>query len=282
MTLYYNKLLKRINENLYPYGMVPFPNRLYETKQEKQPAYASTGSREGTGSAWNTENKEAIGFAADGAGNIRVTSEAIIDCANEPASINALSAGVVAKIPIILAELTVQVNVNSVIDLPEWASEIKGIKKRLKITQCLLLQNTNTLFIKGVVRKNIKYARINHAGSSGDIRDVSVEVPFKCTTMVVFNGNEPVPIVPNSSVEFEYQEDTRSGDLSEFNQISTAFYNELPFCELTSSRIVEIDEHSCERGLFKSIEEKMVIYLTLKILQYCKVAIPPQDLLVKC
>ena len=291
MTLYYNKLLKRLNENMHPYGIISFPNRLYEAKQEAQPGYAdteikestrSTGPTRNSGNTKNAENTDTIGSAGVGAPGVRVTSEAIIDCANEPAAINPFAAGAVAKIPIILAELTVQVNVNSVIDLPEWTNKIKGSKKRVKIIQCLLLQNTNTLFIKGCVRKNIEYVKINSSGFSGDIRDVSVEIPFKCTTGVIFNGNDPVPLIPSRSVEFEYQQaDMLSDDFTEFNQISTAFYNELPFCELTSSRIVEIDEHSFERGGFKSIEEKMVIYLTLKILQYCKVAIPPHDFFLK-
>lgn len=79
-----------------------------------------------------------------------------------------------------------------------------------------------------------------------------------------------------------------AGDLSEFNQISTEFFNELPFCELISSRIVEFDEYINREKLlgkkvpfegkeFFSIEEKMVISLTLKILQNRQVAVPPLE-----
>ena len=77
------------------------------------------------------------------------------NCPNTPVTPIGLPGGVVVKIPVVLAELTVRFNVNAFIKLPELALEIKDIKKRLKITQCMLLQPTNILFIKGYVRKNI-------------------------------------------------------------------------------------------------------------------------------
>src|SRR5690554_4118191 len=79
-------------------------------------------------------------------------------CENTPVTISALGSGAVAKIPVVLSQMTVQAHVNSVITLPEYAYEIKRIRKNLKITQCLLIQNTNILFLKGFIRKNIEYA----------------------------------------------------------------------------------------------------------------------------
>ncbi|MBB6214744.1 hypothetical protein HNQ80_000827 [Anaerosolibacter carboniphilus] len=232
----------------------------------------------------------------------KVTGGTIGDCVSTPAPITPLTTGAVAKVPVVLAELTVQVNVNSIIDLPEYAWEIKDIKKHLKVTQCLLIQDTNVLFIKGFVRKNIQYATRTCSSSQsfcGDIKHCTVDVPWSCTTPVFFNGIAPLGPIPRTSVEFEYLKQQKihghgfaekdhlmSGDLSEFNQISTEYFNELPFCELISSRIVEFDEQLCrtrpdgykmpfEEKQFKSIEEKMVIFLTLKILQNRQVAIPP-------
>ncbi|MFT9493969.1 CsxC family protein [Anaerosolibacter sp.] len=234
-----------------------------------------------------------------------VTGGTASDCYNTPVTINPMVAGAVAKIPVVLAELTVQINVNSIIDLPEYAWEIKDIKKHLKVTQCLLIQDTNMLFLKGFVRKNIQYATrscSNKESFCGDIKHCTVDVPWSCTTPVFFNGIDPLPPVPRTAVEFEYlrqqklrgpefadKDNLMSGDLSEFNQISTEYFNELPFCELISSRIVEFDEQlgrvrhdhhkmPFEEKQFKSIEEKMVIFLTLKVLQNRQVAIPPTGL----
>ena len=211
-----------------------------------------------------------------------------------------MTGGVVAKIPVVLAKLTVRIHVDSVITLPEPAFEIKNIKKKLKVTQCLLLQNTNTLFIKGFIRKNIEYATrrcSNAEGFCGDIRHCTVDTPFSCTTPVRYNGIAPLRPKVNETKEFQYlkEEEIRdaeatakdkllSGDLREFNQVSTEFFNELPFCELVSARIFEFDEivnptrpskviMPFEEKEFRKIEEKMVIFLTLKLLQKRQVAI---------
>lgn len=211
-----------------------------------------------------------------------------------------LTCGVIAKIPVVLAELTIQVNVDSTITLPEPVLEIKQIKKHLKLTQCLLLQDTNKLFLKGFVRKNIEFATrscSNSEGFCGDIRHCTVDIPFRCVTPVFFNVTPPAPVFFNNRQEFEFfrtqelphkkfaeKDELLSGDLSEFNQISEEFFNERPFCELISSRITEFDEfinrkhpHATipfEEMEFEEIDEKMVIDITLKILQKRQVAVP--------
>ncbi|MTI57913.1 MAG: hypothetical protein FH760_24230 [Geosporobacter ferrireducens] len=250
-----------------------------------------------------------VGVPSDGKSLVKSACAKVIggtapDCGNIPVAITPLATGAVAKIPVVLAELTVQINVNSIITLPEPAIEIKDIKKHLKITQCLLIQDTNMLFIKGFIRKNIQYATAKcstNEGICGDIKHCTVDAPFSCTTPVIFNGIDPLPIVPSEATEFRYfrKQDLKgpdfaekdhllSSDLSEFNQISTEYFNELPFCELISSRIVEFDEllnrtqpikgeFPFEEKCFKKIEEKAVVYLTLKILQKRQVAVPALD-----
>lgn len=235
----------------------------------------------------------------------KVTGGTLNNCVNTSNTITGLTEGVTAKIPVVLAELTLQVDVDSIIELPEYVYEIKDIKKHLKITQCLLLQNTNILFIKGLVRKNIQYATrscSNKEGFCGNIKHCTIDVPFKCSTPITFNGIDPQPVINRTSSEFEYLREQNisgpnfaekdkllSGDLSEFNQESTEYFNELPYCELISSRIVEFNEflnpthpHKTEMPFeekrFKKIEEKMVIFLTLKILQKRQVSIPPTSI----
>lgn len=228
---------------------------------------------------------------------VEVSGGTVETCTNDPVTITPITTGVTAKIPVVLAELNVQFNVSAFMDLPEPAIEIKNIKKRLKITQCTLLQDTNVLFIRGYVRKNIDYSTVgcvSATGVCGDIRHCTVDVPFECTTPVTFNGIDPATLVNTTSNEFEYfrreslpngfaeKDSLLSGDLSEYNQTSTEYYNELPYCELISSRIVEFDEYlnrtpiegaPFEEKVFNVIEEKMVIRLVVKILQDRQVAI---------
>ncbi len=222
-------------------------------------------------------------------------------CANTPITPTPnLTTAAIAKIPIVLAELTVRVNVDATITLPEPALEIKQVKKRVKLTQCLLLQDTNTLFLRGFVRKNIDYSTRNVCsnvqGFCGNLRQCTLDTPFRCATAVNF-AVPPAPFNFNTTQEFEFfttqplgnefaaKDQLLSGDLTEFNQISTEFFNERPFCELISSRIVEFDEFlgrtrpdnvalPFEEFEFQTIEEKMVLDFTIKILQNRQVRIP--------
>lgn len=231
---------------------------------------------------------------------VDVTGGTQLDCVSNSVPITALGTGNIAKIPVTLAEFTVQVNIDSFITLPEPALEIKGIKKRVKVTQCLLLQPTNVLFLEGFIRKNIDYStRIcsNAEGVCGDIRHCTVDVPFKCSTTVPFSMM-PEELRFNSTNEFEFfrrqdlprkfaeKDKLLSGDFSEFNQMSEEFFNELPYCELIHARVVEFDEflnrrrpHGVnlpfEERMFRRIEEKAVLYVTLKVLQNRQVCIPP-------
>ncbi|MDD3654342.1 MAG: hypothetical protein PHO01_09190 [Desulfotomaculaceae bacterium] len=231
-------------------------------------------------------------------------------CSNTPVKPSPVTVGAIAKIPIVLAEMSIQVNVDSTITLPEPAFEIKQIKKKLKLTQCMLVQNTNKLFLKGFVRKNIDYSTrtgSNMEGFCGDIRHCTVNIPWSCVTPVIYNVAKPAPVRFNSTDEFQYlrtgglgnefaeKDFLQSGDFSEFNQVSTEYFNDLPFCELVSATITEFDELLGRKRIknsvklpfeefeFRAIEEKMVIDLTLKVLQKRQVAIPAfMDLAKKC
>ncbi len=229
---------------------------------------------------------------------VDVDSNTVDTCPNTPITPVGIG-GVVVKIPVVLAELTVRFNVNAFIKLPEPALEIKDVKKRLKVTQCTLLQPTNILFIKGYVRKNIDYSTrgcSNREGVCGELHHCTVDVPFECSTPITFT-TPPAPLLTNAVSEFEYfkvsdlpnkyfaeKDDLLAGDLSEINQFRTENFNELPFCELIRASLFEFDEfigrHSpdCyelpfEEKLFNKLEEKIVIELTLKVLQNRQVAI---------
>jgi len=212
---------------------------------------------------------------------------------------NVVTGKVVMKVPVVLAETRVQIDLDTNIEFPEPVLEIKKIKKNLKVTQCRLLLPTNKLFIKGFVRKNIQYAAPkygNRYGVTSVIKSLTVDVPFNVVTEVDFI-HEPQFSVTPAVHKFSYfnteklptgfpeKERLLSTDFSQFNEISEEVFNELPFCELLSSKFIEYDEilnrkmgevwdghrnrleAPFEEGTFTKIEEKMVIELTLKVLQ---------------
>lgn len=212
----------------------------------------------------------------------------------------------IIKTPVVLAETQVQINVDSFIKFPEPVLEIKAIKKQLKLVQARLLLPTNKLFLRGFVRKNIQYAAPRYSSMkaiSSDIRSLTVDVPFSAVTEIKDFINKPIfhknPDTDNftffSSVKlpsgFSQKEKLLSGDFTQFDQISGEVFNELPFVELISSEIFEFDEfldrtmgdaHDIfgkkmevpfEEATFTKLEEKMVVDLTLKVLQKQQVRI---------
>ncbi|ADU32009.1 hypothetical protein Bcell_3769 [Evansella cellulosilytica DSM 2522] len=204
-----------------------------------------------------------------------------------------------AKVPVVLAEEQVQLDLNAKIEFPEPVLEIKEIKKNLKITQCRLLLPTNKLFIKGFVRKNIQYATPNYSTKHAvvsNIRSLTVDVPFSTVTEVDFINDPTFKLLPDSQ-EFSYFKSSKlpdghastekmlSTDLSQYNQISGEEFNELPYCEIVSTHFIELDkaldrkmgrvrdrrgeelEAPFEEGTFTKIEEKMVVEVKIKVLQ---------------
>ncbi|MGJ7922363.1 CsxC family protein [Neobacillus sp. LXY-4] len=215
----------------------------------------------------------------------------------------------VVKVPVVLGEATVQIDMSAKIHFPEPVLEIKAVKKNLKLTQCRLLLPTNKLFIKGFVRKNIQYASPRSSyrhGVISSIRSLTVDVPFETVTEIDFINLPQFSKNPDRH-EFTYfakndlpkgfsdKEHLLSADLSQFDQISGEVFNELPFCELLSSHFIEYDEAldremgkvygkddewvdaPFEEGTFKKIEEKMVLELTFKVLQKQQVEIDGHD-----
>ncbi len=219
-------------------------------------------------------------------------SSSLSECFNIPMTPHVSLGTIHVKIPVVLAEIKVQIDLEATIPFPdgEHVLEIKNIKKRLKLTQCRLLLPTNKLFLSGFVRKNIQYAKFE-SNTSVDIqstlRSLTYDIPFRCVTPLTYL-NRPMTPIENRNEEFEFFSPTSlpsgypatdsllSGDLTQYDQISKEYFNELPYCELISAKFTEIDE-ALDRtviqngpigeGTFTKIQEKMVVDLTLKVLQ---------------
>ncbi|AQS58827.1 CsxC family protein [Desulforamulus ferrireducens] len=253
----------------------------------------------------NTEN-EHVETHADCPPCASVSSNTVINCESNlvPAN-NVITTGALAKIPLVLAQFQVQLNINAKIDLPEAALEVKEIHNSTKVTQSRLLLepgivgDSGNLFLKGFIRKNITYATVNCSnkeGVCGDLHHCIVDIPFACTTTVTY-AIPPLPPVANSVEEFQFfrkqdlpvgfaeKDKLLSADMSEYNQVSVEYFNELPYCDLISSKIVQYDEFinrtdlseeaPFEEKVFNCIEEKIVLTLTLQLLQKQLVQIPP-------
>lgn len=225
------------------------------------------------------------------------------ECTNEVMELIGIDGPLVAKIPVVLAEPKIQIDIESVIELEEPALEIKRIKKNLFLNQCKLINTGDCkrgkLFISGFIRKNIEYATAyckpenKRGGISGEIKHTTVDIPFECVTLVELSRT---PIYNKSG--FSAEKETFSEKMGSCNLCDNEFlgqnlceqnfehreyFTEEIFCELEDVKIFETDikknpvslygNYSTER-VFKKITEKMVVYVKLKLLQKQQVKIP--------
>ena len=209
----------------------------------------------------------------------------------------------VVKIPIVLAEINVTIPVEATIKLDQEAIEIKRIRKNVYLTQSRIIPfsqdnrpGTGILFIEGFIRKNIEYAtkKCHSYGSPnvcGDIRHCTVEVPFNFTTRITFI-RQPIFVENTIPSELEFFTDKlHSCDDCADSVIGrnpcdqsfffTEYFNEKPFTELIRADIAEVDinaspEWNCNTPTeqkFTRVTEKVVVNLTLKVLQKQQVRI---------
>lgn len=229
-------------------------------------------------------------------------SASIEHCENTPTDTPFFSGSRRIRVPVNLGEFDVMSNIVANISFPEPVLEIKDIKKRIEIVQCRLLTRATRsaagsstgpfpLFIKGFVRKNIQYASPVYSETgecvSSEIKSLTTRVPFQCMTTVRLESPVRLPQL-NRRDEFDFaitkdlgpghpeKDKLHSSDLSQFHQHSEQAYNDLPFCELVRSEIVEWDEatdrqtwesSAISEGTFQNVTEKMQVTLTIRVLQ---------------
>ena len=214
---------------------------------------------------------------------------------------------VYVKLPVLLAETNITIPVEATITLDRSVREIKRIKKNVFVTQSRLMPNFPTtppttptsaiLFIEGFIRKNIEYATqdCSAAGGTnfcGDIRHCTVEVPYSFTTVIDVLRATPI-FTPNTNpLEIEFFTDKlRSCDTCAEPVLGrnpcdqgfqfTEYFNEKPFVELVNAVVTEVDIHTnpvvnCAaptEQTFTQLTEKIVVNLTLKVLQKQQVRI---------
>ncbi|MFB7159253.1 MULTISPECIES: CsxC family protein [unclassified Lysinibacillus] len=190
------------------------------------------------------------------------------------------------KIPVVLAEPTLQIAVEADITLSPAATEIKRVKKNVFLNQVKLVPvafariagtdffrvTRAKLFVAGHIRKNIEYAS---AACNGALQDRIADVDFSGFTDLTFpqTTGGPTPILGISEfAEANFLNETTQMDA----RLDKAFfqnlvkYNEQPFGELVAANFFELDFSPVmadPEGTFDTLREKIVLELTVKVLQ---------------
>ncbi|MCH5583714.1 hypothetical protein MK805_01850 [Shimazuella sp. AN120528] len=198
------------------------------------------------------------------------------------------------KVPVVLAELELQMCIDVDITLEQPALEIKRVEKDVSLDECKLVptsrENHFKLFISGFIRKNIEYATArpgstNASAICGSILHTTAHVPFSCCTEVTFEGKLFPDFFASSESEARFLD--KSGRRSKLDQKlfgHSVHYNEQPYCELEAFEINEFDLAKLNASaplpnipnerIFITVQEKIVLDLLIKILQRQQIPIP--------
>ncbi|GMR67986.1 TPA: hypothetical protein QCX34_005418 [Bacillus anthracis] len=197
----------------------------------------------------------------------------------------------IVQMPVVLTERTIQIVVESNISLDPPAIEIKRIiKNDVFLKQCNLvplaftpIPGTNyrlvtkaKLFFQGYIRKNIEYVNDEY---NRVIYNCIVNVPFSNSIDLLEDDFLSLALIAGSSDTTSHFINPKNGDLPHSEKYpfeNTIFYNKQPYCELVSTQFVGLDFSPCLTDLnepFNTLHERMVLNLTLKVLQIQQVQI---------
>ncbi|PFS01284.1 hypothetical protein COK55_30700 [Bacillus cereus] len=197
----------------------------------------------------------------------------------------------IVQMPVVLTEKTIQIVVESNISLDPPAIEIKRIiKNDVFLKQCNLvplaftpIPGTNyrlvtkaKLFFQGYIRKNIEYVNDEY---NRVIYNCIVNVPFSNSIDLIEDDFLSLALIAGSSDTTSHFINPKNSDLPHSEKYpfeNTIFYNKQPYCELVSTQFIGLDFSPCLTDLnepFDTLHERIVLNLTLKVLQIQQVQI---------
>ncbi|MBD8037852.1 hypothetical protein H9635_13965 [Solibacillus sp. A46] len=195
------------------------------------------------------------------------------------------------KVPVVLAERTLQIVVESDISLYPPATEIKRVKKHVFLDQVKLVPvefapigttgfftvTRAKLFVGGHIRKNIEYASADY---NAPLQDRIANVRFSGFAELTAGDfiNPPIfGVSENAESNFVNEKTQMDARLDKYFFQNLVRYNEQPYGELLAANFFELDfsPHSTYHdGSFHTLREKIVLDLTLKVLQVQQINVP--------
>lgn len=193
------------------------------------------------------------------------------------------------KIPVVVAERTLQIVVESDISLYPPATEIKRVKKHVFLDQVKLVPvafapiltaagaptgyftvTRAKLFVGGHIRKNIEYASADY---NAPLQDRIANVRFSGFAELTVGDFLSPPIFgvsENAESNFVNEKTQMDARLDKYFFQNLVRYNEQPYGELVAANFFELDfspNSTYHDGSFHTLREKIVLDLTVKVLQ---------------
>lgn len=203
------------------------------------------------------------------------------------------------KLPVVVSEFDVFINLESVIHLNTPAFEIKRIDKEVFLNEARFVPTVRNedgtvtagiIFLKGYLRKNIEYASRTckivpgSASIGGVINDTTVQIPFLTSTTAPINISPIIIPSPANETTRYFDKHALGKNLKESDRRTLEYLNEPIFAEIVLTEVIDADinefgyplAHVANEEEFTKFTDKAVIRIRIKLLQKQQVTIPTQ------
>lgn len=228
-----------------------------------------------------------------------IKSQVISVCDGDNIKSSGIKGSVVAKIPVVLGEKDIKIDLEVNMELQNNLYKIREIKNEIVIIENTVIsmmdkkQNENLesarIFLKGYVRKNLEYYTLkeinlckgnegkNQYILDGDIKYTIVDVPFSCVTEIKYDTDVKFLNSQHNETcirEIKVKEDGKC----EQEFLNTIIYEDKPYCEVVNQRVIAND--SCKKmyicntmNKYNILKENIVLCLKARVLQIQEVKI---------
>ena len=203
----------------------------------------------------------------------------------------------IARMPVVISQSRVHIHVESRIKLDQPVADIRNCKRDVYLTGCKLLDAGNKrsgkIYLDGYIKEGLEYAAIADVSEErirGDVRHLTVKVPFECTAKVEYYLP---PAIKGAAglLSVELLETGRGTEESFFARCGERAAGlpcgikraERLYCEVEEAQVAEMDiikartffgKDGVDERMFDAVIEQLSISVTFTLLQNQLVNIP--------
>ena len=169
--------------------------------------------------------------------SLPLSSKIIAQCNSETLKSNVNIGLFTVRIPIVLAEARIHINIENKLCFSKPASSIKNIRRKITLTECTLLPQISKLFLCGVVKKSIEYTEAcfsNNKIPEGNIKNLTVSFPFDFVTEIQYMFKPEIFEAKNDILKSNEGGEIFTETIPEFTDIR---------CQLVHADFEEINIH---------------------------------------
>ena len=199
----------------------------------------------------------------------------------------------IARIPVIISQSKVHINVESSINFEDSIIDIRSQTRHIRMTHCKLLdtgnRRTGKVYLNGYIKENIEYAAVRNVKGKcihGDMCFKVVKIPFECAAKIDYY-TRPIIKANNRFITVNITDMENAAEESHIIQTNHVHQKvgvcfERMFFELEESSIIESDdinknispENEVIINTCNTVTKHLTISVRFSLLQWQSVNIP--------